>query len=222
VGGNLSHCGSATESVPIAKNMMYRSGASMTSEINIKLKSLRKTIDRWKIEHETACCRVKSEKQALRMAMQNAVDIKSAIVLAQGTAQAVQEEAHRKIADIVSYSLAAVFDIPYQFKISFEQKRGRTEAILTFERDSISADPMTASGGGVVDVAAFALRLSCLLLSRPPLRRLLVLDEPFKWLSREFRPRVRALLEKLASEMNVQMVIVTHDEELVIGKVIKL
>ena len=113
-------------------------------------------------------------------------------------------------------------DSPYTFQIRFEQRRGRTEATIELERDGIRVDPMTAAGGGVVDVAAFALRLAALVLVQPPARRLLVLDEPFRFVSLEYRHKVRELLTTLADEMRVQFIIVTHQDELRCGKVIEV
>ena len=86
----------------------------------------------------------------------------------------------------------------------------------------MEVDPMTASGGGVVDVASFALRLSCLVLSKPPINRILILDEPFKFLSEDYRERVRILLETLSKEMKTQIILVTHIEELKTGRMIEL
>jgi len=86
----------------------------------------------------------------------------------------------------------------------------------------VEVDPLSASGGGVVDVAAFALRLSCLCLSKPKRRHLLVLDEPFKFVSEEYRHRIRGMMEKLSEEMGVQIIMVTHIKELETGKVIRL
>lgn len=164
----------------------------------------------------------RTERTALADVIARQQTIRDATAIAQTVAQRVQKSAHRKIADIVTQSMQIVFDEPYTFKIRFEQKRGRTDAVLLFERDGVEIDPMTASGGGVVDVAAFALRLSCLMLSRPPLRRFLVLDEPFKFLSAPHRPRVRELLETLSKELQCQMVIITHLPEIITGTVIRL
>ena len=74
----------------------------------------------------------------------------------------------------------------------------------------------------MVDVAAFALRLSCLMLSTPKLRRILVLDEPFKFVSAEFIPRVHSLIEQLSTEMHVQIVMVTHIKGLQTGTIFDL
>jgi DNA repair exonuclease SbcCD ATPase subunit len=86
----------------------------------------------------------------------------------------------------------------------------------------MEVDPMAAAGGGVVDVAAFALRLACLMLHRPAVRRTVVLDEPFKFVSADRRGYVRQMLEDLAEELNVQFIMVTHIEELKTGHVIEI
>lgn len=188
----------------------------------MNIQELRTRIDTKLADRKATRQRHRQEKDLLREAEASLGTARTALALAQQVALATQQAAHAKVADIVAQSLAAVFDKPYEFKILFEQKAGRTEASLVFERNGIQIDPMSASGGGVVDVAAFALRLSCLLLSRPPLRRLLVLDEPFKFTSAEFRPRIRDLLILLAKELECQFLIVTHIDELKVGKVIEL
>ena len=140
----------------------------------------------------------------------------------QVVAATIQEEAHDRIAGVVSRCLATVFEEPYEFRIGFERARGRTEANLTFVRDGMTVNPIDASGGGVVDVAAFALRLSCLMLSRPACRRVVVLDEPFKFVSADRRGAVRAMLEQLTADLGVQFVMVTHIEELKCGHVVEV
>jgi DNA repair exonuclease SbcCD ATPase subunit len=47
----------------------------------------------------------------------------------------------------------------------------------------------------------------------------MILDEPFRYLSEEYRPKVAVLLEKLAEEFDFQFIIVTHIPELAIGSV---
>jgi len=162
------------------------------------------------------------EESRLKKAQQGILDVEQAQRIVQTVAQTVQQQAHEQIASVVSRCMEAVFDDPYEFKIVFEQKRGKTEAKLTFVRNEMEIDPMTASGGGVVDVAAFALRLACLIMSRPQKRRLLVMDEGFRFLSRDLRPRVKELLLTLAKEMQIQFVMVTHDEILTVGKVVEV
>lgn len=135
----------------------------------------------------------------------------------------MQRQSHEAVAALVTRCLKAVFgEGAYEFRINFEQRRGRTEADIVFRRDGKDVDPATASGGGVCDVTSFALRLACLLLSRPARRRLLVLDECFKHLSRNHVQTVRELIETLAEELGIQVVMVTHDPNLACGKVVEL
>jgi energy-coupling factor transporter ATP-binding protein EcfA2 len=134
----------------------------------------------------------------------------------------VQQEAHTAIAAVVTRCLRAVFPEPYEFEIQFVERRGRTEAEMVFLRDGEAHHPLDSSGGGVVDVAAFGLRLACLMLARPQRRRLVVLDEPFKFLSQGHRAAVRGLVEDLAAELGVQFVIVTHIDELHAGKIFEI
>lgn len=137
-------------------------------------------------------------------------------------AQQVQENAHQQIAAVVTSALEAVFDDPYEFVIRFERKRNRTEAVLEFTRDDNPVNPLEAAGGGVVDVAAFALRVACMTLSKPRIRSLLVLDEPFRFVSRNYRERLRDLIQTLSERLEIQFVIVTHIDELELGKVVRL
>lgn len=117
-----------------------------------------------------------------------------------------------------------IHQVPYKFKIKFEKKRGKTEAVPVFTRDGFEFAPTDGVGGGVLDVAAFGLRIAEVLMQRPQSRRLLVLDEPFKFpsLRKGYRERVRDLLVTLAEELDFQIVIVTHDPTFEVGRVVNL
>lgn len=165
--------------------------------------------------------RVRAEREAFEVVEARIAALGEATALAQAVAARVQTHAHARIAEIVTKCLA-IFEEPYAFRIHFDRKRGRTEARLTFERDGVEVDPLSASGGGCVDVAAFALRVACLVLARPALRRVLVLDEPFRFVSPEYRGKVKKLLESLASDLGIQFVVVTHDNALRAGRVVRI
>lgn len=168
---------------------------------------------------------LKAEKRFLAAAQQDLADAEEAQKISQAVAQGIQQQAHQQITRLVSRCLAAVFDDPYEFNIAFEQKRGKTEARLFFTREGNEVDPMTASAGGAIDVAAFALRLAAMVLTRPAVRRFMFLDEPFRFVSPEpsnYRERVRDMLEMLQTELGIQFVIVTHMPEILTGKVIRL
>lgn len=185
-----------------------------------ELKSYRNRINSLLTRYHYARQRVKDETATLESAEQRVNDARQAQTILQEVAQSVQQQVHARIASVVSRCLEMVYDEPYTFDIIFERKRGKTDARLVFRRGDQEVDPTTAAGGGPVDVAAFALRLACLCLQSS--RKLLVLDEPFRFLSADVAPRVRTMMEVLSRELGVQFVQVTHNPLLQAGKVVEL
>ncbi len=165
------------------------------------------------------------EQQKLTDAEDYLTFVEEAQRAVQQVAQEIQQLVHKRIAGVVDKSLKAVFvgDDIYGFKIRFDRKRGKTDAILIITKNGHEVeDPLNADSGGVVDVAAFTLRTSCIVLAKPNLRRFLALDEPFKFVSKEYRNNVRMLLEGLAKDFKFQYLLVTHEPSYQIGKVIEL
>ena len=68
-------------------------------------------------------------------------------------AQSIQQQVHGRISQIVTRCLNAVFEDPYEFRIRFDRKRGKTEARMVLIRDGMELDdPLNEVGGRVVDV----------------------------------------------------------------------
>lgn len=186
-------------------------------------------IDRWRklleplaSEHAFTVRSVETEKVALRETRKRVEESVAAQLIVQEAAEAAQSKAHKQLAGVVTRCLKAVFgEEGSGFRIAFERKRGRTEARLSFVKDGHELAPGD-DGGGAIDVAGFALRVASLVMSQPARRRFLVLDESFKHVSKEYRPKVRALVKVLAREMKVQFLLVTHSRQLMIGKVCDL
>lgn len=181
-------------------------------------------IRRLQTRHDQAVLSAEKERKVLDEVVQNVDALEEARTVVQCVAEELQKRAHDRIARVVTRCLAAVFDEPYEFRIVFERKRGKTEAKLQFERDGQTYDdPLNEVGGGVLDVAALALRLSCLLVSRPPARKTLILDEPWSNVRGEDnRRRTRRLLEVLADEFSVQWIVNTDIETYRSGTVVEV
>lgn len=163
------------------------------------------------------------ESQAVLLEADNKhKNVTEASLILQEVSRVVQETIHSRLTTVVTRCLQAVFDESYEFDVVFENKRGQTEASFRLKRNGRSMDMMSSCGGGVIDVAAFALRLVCLCMMRKRKRMLVVLDEPFRFLSAEYREKARDLIVVLAAELNVQFIIVTHIQELEIGSIVRI
>lgn len=173
-------------------------------------------------EHKAAIAVAQAEKIALRQAKIDHTATLHAQEVAQAIAAGIQQRVHERLAGIVTRCIQAVFDETHEFKILFEQKRGKTEARLEFYENGKPVRYGSQSGG-IIDTAAFALRLASLMLKHPASRPLLILDEPFRFLhGAVHRERMRNLLDLLAEEFEMQIILVTGVDELRTGKIVEL
>jgi DNA repair exonuclease SbcCD ATPase subunit len=140
--------------------------------------------------------------------------LEQAQVVIQAVALLTQDSLKYHVAELVTLALTSIFDDPYELEMDFVQRRNQTEADIFFVRDGERVDPLTASGGGAVDVAAFALRVSLWSLKNPRTRPVLVLDEPFRFISMNYRTQTSEMLKMVSERLKLQIVMVTHSEEL--------
>lgn len=179
-----------------------------------RLTDLRRKLDAALAARRLALAQQGAERATLATAQAQTAAALEAQQTAQGVAAAVQSAAHKAIAEVVTRCLLAVFGPDaYTFEIRFESKRSKTEAVLLFKHGDLEIDPLSAAGGGVIDVAGFALRLAALMLARPKLRKIIVADEPFRFINGEdYQGRVAAMLATLAEDMGIQMILVSDDQ----------
>jgi len=174
--------------------------------------------------YQLVCQQVEQEEKALARSQQRVSNLQEAQQLIQQLAEQVQNQVHRKISHVVTRCLKTIFvDEAPDFKISFVRARGKTEARLLFVQDGHELDPLDSHGGGLIDVASFALRIACLMLSRPPHRKVIIGDENFRFVNgEEYQERMGELLMTLAKELGFQFILVSDDSWLKHGKVIDL
>lgn len=161
------------------------------------------------------------EKCILKIAaIEKSIDISAtAQEILQIVAKDTQNMFVSNISDVVSSALEAVFgENSYKFSVEFVQRRGKTEVDMYFIRDGEKIDPLSSSGGGAVDVASFALRVavwSILVNSNRKISNTIILDEPFRFLSRELQPLAGNMLKMLSDKLGIQFIIVTHNQDII-------
>jgi len=138
-----------------------------------------------------------------------------ALILAKDVAIKTQQQLEYQISELVTLAFAAVFEDPYELKVEFVQRRGKTECDIFFVRDGNKIEPMSASGGGALDIASFALRVASMRLMSANIRPLLILDEPFRFLSLDLQEKAALMLKEVSKKLGLQVIMVSHNETLI-------
>lgn len=176
-------------------------------------RELRATIEGLKGKRALLLEQKESQAQAHRNAVMLGRKLEEAQTIIRTVALQTQQELQFRISSITTAALEAVFPDPYEFQLQFVERGGKTEADAVFLRDGEPIDPMSGSGGGAVEIAAFSLRASAWKLA--PGRATLVLDEPFSRLSRNLHGKAAEMLKEISENLGLQIIMVTHSEELI-------
>lgn len=147
---------------------------------------------------------------------ERSVYLDEVLVYVQECAKKTQQQIEFYISDIVSDCIKSTFDKNYTFKITFETRRNKTEAVLSLiNENGVELNPEDACGGGMIDIISFALRVAVWSITKPKTRSTLILDEPFKNLSREYKSKASILIKEVSSKLGIQIIMVSHEEELI-------
>lgn len=156
--------------------------------------------------------------QTHKLQLQEKKDQLEVVLKAQSIVQQVakdtQETLSGKVSELVSSALQTVFPEPYDLIVSFEMKRGKTEACLTLSRDGNEVEAAEGVGGGVLDVVSFALRCVMWMLDGKT-RSVMILDEPFRYVSRDLMPRVAQMIQQISERLGIQFILISHENELI-------
>jgi len=120
---------------------------------------------------------------------------------------------HKSLETLVSDGLSVVFGEPLEVHIEDHERGGASTVEFTLLKDGVETSIMGAQGGGYVVVVAFLFRVLLVLSAVPPLRRLLMLDEPFAHVSPEFRNALADMIAELMEKLDFQVIMVTQDRE---------
>ena len=180
--------------------------------MNQELQTLRTTLTRkqgqqQKIENDLA----NAKTDIIRLT--NDVDhTEKARVIIQKVAKATQAELEYYISELVTLAFASVFPDPYEFGVTFEERRGKTECRMRFLRNGHEVNPLFGSGGGPLDIASTTLQFTIWSLNKT--RPIIGLDEPFRFLSRDLQPKAGEMLKEVSKKLGLQILMVTHSEDL--------
>jgi len=128
-----------------------------------------------------------------------------------------QDKVKSFVEQIVSLSLSMVYGPDYSFEMETKISRNQAEICPWILKNGVRVSPRGEVGGGVNDIAAFALRLVIysLLRTSRTLTNTLILDEPAKFLSRDKQLLFGQMLKKISEMLDVQIIIVSHSNGII-------
>jgi DNA repair exonuclease SbcCD ATPase subunit len=166
------------------------------------------TLETSKVEKENQLEHLKSEENILQQVR----------LILQAIAKQTQDRIVNFIDNMMTLVLHSVFeDDRYSFKTIFQESRGKTEVRFVLLKGNEEIDPLEATGGGVVDILCFGLRIIIWSLTQPRSRPIFVFDEPFRFLSRDLHPKAVQMLRKMSERLGIQIIMISHSEELIEG-----
>jgi len=118
------------------------------------------------------------------------------------------------IEKLVTETLQFIFERPYEFTMKPHVSRGSVTYNFGLKIDDREIDNiMDSEGGGIVSVISIIMRIVTILITDPPMNRLLVLDESLGMLSAQYIDNAARFIKQLGSKLGFKIVLVTHQEE---------
>ena len=178
--------------------------------------NLRNYIEQKKGVFQSLLLRKSKTKKTVKQLKKEIKASEEAHIIICSIAKETQKQIQYQISSLVTLALKSVFPEPYEFKAEFVMKRNKTECSIFFLKNGKKFDPMTEVGGGVLDVASFALRVSMWALSGVN-DNILLLDEPFKNINddtSELHRKIAELTKEVSEKLNLQIIIISMIPEL--------
>lgn len=181
-----------------------------TSRVQTCVKGLQKA--EWQYDHYMKEYAAANEHLSTSRAELEALDGCTRIV--QSIAGELQNSVRDKIVAIVQAAVDETFP-DLTFNIEFVTRRDKTECdIYIKDQQGSKQNILDGCGGGVKDIISFALRValwSLDQLSSP----VIILDEPFKYVSEGMRYQGANLLQVISKKLGIQFIVVSHVQEII-------
>lgn len=189
----------------------------ITSELRNEIIQKRRQLDREHGEAKSLALRGKKLQTEIVELKERAVVLEKVASLLNTIGEDRQNQIQRTIENLVTLGLRTIFGPELSFHLVQKVSANKVQVdfvIRSAYDDKIIETPvMEARGGGLSATVGFLLRLVILVLTKPKYP-FLVLDETFSHLSEDYLPAMASFLKEITEKMNVQIILVTHQETL--------
>ena len=178
------------------------------------LQDIEQVVNRAAAQRDNLVSQIAKRDQEIQLTVTSVQAHEQVQALIQDTAKTVQEELRFHIQDLVQHALDTLLPGTYVFRVEFEVSRGKTSANLVLEKDGYPLeDILNECGGTVADIVGLALRVAVWTLARTD--NCILLDEPGRHISAEFKPLFGELLKGLSEKLGIQFLVVSHDQAII-------
>jgi DNA repair exonuclease SbcCD ATPase subunit len=128
-----------------------------------------------------------------------------------------RKEVNNFIEDTVTFAIQTVYGEEYKFVAQFNyDKRDQFEIQWFIDRNGVLLEPRKDTiSGGLTDITAFSLRLVIHALEEPDPAPILIMDEPFKNVSKKYIPLVSKMIKEISELLSLQIIMCSHTDELI-------
>lgn len=180
------------------------------------LEKLKKSLDKAIFDRSVVSNNIENLESKMDDLHYELVAINEARELLQRASALTQNSLANYLSDTVTKALELVFDgDSLGFSVEFVVKRNTTECEMFLTEDGEKYNPLKSCGFGAADVISFALRIAMWNMNKSA--PIMVFDEPFRNLDYYRVPNAALLASTLSKELGIQMIIVSHEDELKYG-----
>tara|TARA_Y100000034_G_C6780063_1_gene348592 strand:+ start:221 stop:820 length:600 start_codon:yes stop_codon:yes gene_type:complete len=116
---------------------------------------------------------------------------------------------------LVTEALTSIFEKDIRFNIKLYSYRNEPAIDISVIEDNLEVDPQKSCGGGLNDVISFVIKIIFIYLKRSS--KIIILDEPLKFLSRDYIEQSSNFIHEISKRMNIQIILVSHKPDLEIS-----
>lgn len=185
-----------------------------TTEATTTCQEITSRLNEWKGQAALLDSRIERTQANLETSETSHGHHEKALVVLQELEKTWRGTFEQALASVVSEGLSAVFEDEIELIFISDIKREVASLDIKLKTNGLVTSLMGAKGGSVINVLSVLLRILLTISSQPPMRRLLVLDEPFTHVSAEYRSALCSLLDQMAERLDIQFILTSHEPEL--------
>jgi len=172
-------------------------------------------------EMETELAYAQSSLRSNRIAIAKEKKLIESLEMAKSYIIKIGEKTRKEIKEFiestVTFAIQTVYSEEYSFISQFNyDKRDQFEIQWFINRNGVLLEPRKDTiSGGLTDITAFSLRLVIHALEEPDPAPILIMDEPFKNVSKKYIPLVSKMIKEISEMLNLQIIMCSHTNELI-------